>query len=229
MPRLPRVQPGGYAYHVINRGNGGMALFEKPADYEAFERVLAEAAWHTRMRLLAYCLMPNHWHLVLWPRATGDLSRYMHRVTTTHVRRWHEHRHSTGLGHLYQGTYKSFLIQKNRHLLAVCRYVERNALRAKLVDRAETWRPCSLWHRDHPSKAATEAVPQLSPWPVDQPRYWRRLVNQPQNDKELKAIRQCIRRGRPLGNDSWQQRTAKRLNMQSTLRPRGRPRLDAPN
>jgi len=114
-----------------------MSLFDKPADYEAFEKVLAEAAGHVRMRLLTYCLMPNHWHLVLYPRATGDLSRYMHRVTTTHVRRWHEHRHSAGRGHLYQGTYKSFLIQQDRHFLTVCRYVERNALRANLVGRAE--------------------------------------------------------------------------------------------
>ena len=154
---------------------------------------------------------------------------YLAPFLLTHVRRWHEHRHSTGFGHLYQGTYKSFLIQKSQHFLAVCRYVERNALRAKMVDRAEAWRWNSMWLRDHPSTGEPDVVPKLSAWPVDPPRNWRRLVNQPQNAKELQAIRECIRRGRPLGDDSWQQRTAKRLNMQSTLRPRGRPRLDVTN
>ena len=207
-----------------------MELFKKASDYEAFERVLAEAAGHTRMRLLTYCLMPNHWHLVLYPRVTGDLARYMHRVTTTHVRRWHEHRHTAGYGHLYQGTYKSFLIQHDRHLLSVCRYVERNALRANLVDpggRAEDWRFGGAWRRDHPD--VVDGVPGLASWPVDRPSHWRRLVNQPQNDRELKAIRECIRRGRPWGEDKWQMRTAKRLGLESTLRPRGRPRRDAPN
>ncbi len=203
-----------------------MELFGKAADYEAFERVLAEAAGHVQMRLLTYCLMPNHWHLVLYPRSTGDLARYMHRVTTTHVRRWHEHRHTAGYGHLYQGTYKSFLIQHDRHLLSVCRYVERNALRANLVERAEDWRFGGMWRRDHPQ--AANGVPELADWPVGRPKHWRRLVNLPQNNKELKAIRECIRRGRPWGDESWQRRTALRLGLESTLRPRGRPPKNTP-
>jgi hypothetical protein len=89
-----------------------------------------------RMRILAYCLMPNHWHFVLWPYDDGDLAAFMHRLTTTHVRRWHLHRHSVGAGHLYQGTFKSFPVQSDAHLLTVCRYVERNPVRARLVDRA---------------------------------------------------------------------------------------------
>ena len=92
--------------------------------------------------------------------------------------------------------------------------------------RAEDWRFGGAWRRDHPE--AVDGVPELAGWPVDRPKHWRRLVNQPQNDKELKAIRECIRRGRPWGDESWQQRTAKRLGLESTLRPRGRPRRDAP-
>ena len=87
---------------------------------------MVEAAAAAPMRLLCYCLMPNHWHLVLWPQNTGDLGRYMHRLTTTHVRRWHAHQHTQGEGHLYQGVYKSFPIQEDEHFLNVCRYVERN-------------------------------------------------------------------------------------------------------
>src|SRR5690242_9422729 len=137
MPRAARIAPGGYLFHVLNRANGRMTLFDKEQDYAAFLRCLADALAAEPLRLLCYCLMPNHWHLVLWPRLDGQLGRFMQRLTVTHVRRWHEHRHSTGRGHLYQGTYKSFPVQRDAYFLTCCRYVERNPLRAKLVERAE--------------------------------------------------------------------------------------------
>ena len=212
-------------FHVLNRGNARMQLFDKPADYNAFERCMVQAAEHVNMRVLAYCLMPNHWHLVLRPRETGDLGRYMQRLTVTHVRRWHEHRHSTGGGHVYQGTYKSFPVQTDEHFLAVARYVERNALRANLVEKAQDWQWCSLWRRDHPE--VVDDVPVLAAWPVPCPSHWKRLVNQPQNQKELEALRASVQRGRPYGSARWQHRTAARLGLESTFRSRGRPRKDA--
>src|SRR5271165_1259391 len=108
MGRPQRQDEGGFVYHVLNRGNGRMTLFEKAGDYEAFERVLSEAGNRMEMRLLAYCLMPNHWHLLLWPRGDGDLSRFVGWLTLTHTQRWHAHRHNAGTGHVYQGRYKSF-------------------------------------------------------------------------------------------------------------------------
>jgi putative transposase len=175
------------------------------------------------MRILAYCLMPNHWHFVLWPREDGDLSNFMHLVTLTHTRRWHAHRQSTGTGHLYQGRFRSFVIQNDAHLLTVCRYVERNALRANLVDRAEDWRWGSLWHYQ---KVNAPSGPVLGSWPLDRPSDWMRLVNQPQNADELEAIRRCIIRGSPFGGAHWVKLVTKRLGLESTLRPRGRPRRD---
>ena len=120
-------------YHVLNRANARMTIFHKPDDYAAFERVLAEAVERTKTRLLAYCLMPNHWHLVVWPEKDGELSRFTGWLTLTHTQRWHAHRHTTGSGHLYQGRFKSFPLQDDAHFFTVCRYVERNALRANLV------------------------------------------------------------------------------------------------
>src|SRR5262249_8247 len=99
------------------------------------------------IRLLAYCVMPNHWHLVLWPHHDGDLSEFLRWLTVTHTQRWHAHHHTAGTGPLYQGRFKSFPIQADESLLSVCRYVERNPLRAGLVRQAETWRWGSLWHR----------------------------------------------------------------------------------
>ena len=140
MGRPLRAAQGGLVYHVLNRANARMTIFDDDADYAAFEDILEEAVDRTGMlRLLSYCLMPNHWHLVVWPRKKGDLSRFTGWLTLTHTQRWHAHRHSTGSGHVYQGRFKSFLVQDDSHYLTVCRYVERNALRAKLVKKAEKW------------------------------------------------------------------------------------------
>jgi len=206
---------------VLNRGNARTEVLSKPGDYEAFERIVAQALTRVSVRLLAYCLMPNHWHLVLWPREDGDLSAFMAWLTMTHAQRWHAHRGTTGGGHLYQGRYKSFPIQQDGHFLTVCRYVERNSLRAGLVRRAEDWRWCSLWRREYGDDKARTL---LSPWPVPPPRDWVQAANTPQPQAELTAVRVCVTRGRPYGSSFWQSRVAARLGLQSTLRPRGRPR-----
>jgi putative transposase len=183
--------------------------------------VLEETLEQVPMRLLSYCLMPTHWHLVLWPRKTGDLAAFMQRLTTMHVRRWHRHRHSDGRGHLYQGTYKSFPVQEDAHFSTVARYVERNALRGGKVKRAEDWQWGSLWRRLTGSPQQRQI---LSEWPVERRRDWLQWVNRPQTEKELAALREAVKRGRPFGDPAWQGRTAKKLNLESTFRERGRPR-----
>jgi putative transposase len=209
-------------YHVINRGNGRNRLFGKQADYAAFEKVLIEALARTPTRLLGWCIMPNHWHFVVWPRADGELSAFVRWLTHTHTQRWHAHRHSAGQGHVYQGRFKSFPIEKDEHLLAVLRYVERNALRAGLVAKAEDWRWGSLWVRD---RGPDELRALLTEWPIERPGNWVQRVNQAETTAELEALRQSIRRSSPYGSPQWRQKTAKQLNLQWTLRPRGRPRV----
>jgi putative transposase len=223
MGRPLRAAAGGIVYHVVNRANARAKIFEKPADYDAFERVLAEAHDHLAMRTIAYCLMPNHWHMVLWPIRDGDLPRFMAWLTLTHTQRWHAHRGSTGTGHVYQGRYRSFPVEADEHFLTVCRYVERNALRASLVARAEEWRWCSLWQE---TQRAGSIPKWLAAWPLDRPSRWLEWVNQPQSASELDAIRGSVRRGRPYGNKTWVTRMAKRLGLESTLRPRGRPKCN---
>ena len=131
-------------FHVLNRGNDRRTIFENRGDYRAFLRLIGEIQQVVSMRLLAYCLMPNHWHLLLWPERDGDLGTFMHRLTITHVRRWQLRHQTVGYGHLYQGPYKSFPVQDDSHFYAACRYVERNALRANLVLRAQDWQWGSL-------------------------------------------------------------------------------------
>jgi putative transposase len=223
MARKPRFSPGGLAYHVMNRTWGKLELFEDAGDYEAFERVLAESldGREKSMRLCAYCLMPNHFHLVLWPEEDGQLSRFMQWVTMTHAQRWHAHRHSVGRGHLYQSRFRSFPIQQDGHFLSVCRYVERNALRAGLVEDAQEWRWGSLGVR-----GGKEGVLRglLADWPVSMPRQWAKAVNQPQDEKELAALRCSRERGRPYGDGDWAMLTARRLGIESSLHDIGRPK-----
>ena len=221
MGRPLRAAEGGYVYHVLNRANARLTIFRNDADYEAFERVLVEAVKRTQTRLLSYCVMPNHWHLVLWPPDDGMLSRFVGWLTLTHTQRWHAHHQNTGSGHLYQGRFKSFPIQQDEHFLTVCRYTERNALRARLVRRAENWRWSSLWRRQHGTERQREL---LSEWPVPCPETWVEEVNAPQTEAELEALRLCTRRGRPFGDETWAKETAAVLGLETTLRSRGRPK-----
>jgi len=198
-----------------------MPIFGTEGDYEAFERVLTEAVERTDTRLLAYCVLPNHWHLVVWPREDGELSRFTGWLTLTHTQRWHAHRQNTGSGHVYQGRFKSFPVQEDDHFYTLCRYVERNALRANLVTRAEDWRWGSL-HRWKQGTAQEKSL--LAAWPQPRRGAWVKYVNAPQSEAELAAIRRSVQRGCPYGEESWRDRIVRRLRLESTLRPQGRPR-----
>jgi len=197
-----------------------MTIFEDDGDYAAFETVLTQAIERSGMRLLAYCLMPNHWHLVVWPQMDRQLSQFVGWLTLTHAQRWHAYHESTGSGHLYQGRFKSFPIQEDDHFLTVARYVERNALRANLALRAEDWRWGSL-HRWLRGTAEEKGL--LSGWPLPRTPGWVQHVNAPQTEAELLALRRCVRRGRPFGDDSWSERAVSKLGLESTLRSPGRP------
>jgi len=207
-------------YHVLNRAEGKRRIFEHDRDYLAFERVLGEMQDRVPMRLLAWCVMPNHWHLLLWPEKDGDLSNYMRLVTLTHTQRRHAYRGSAGTGHVYQGRFKSFVVQSDSHFLTVSRYVEANALSGNLVRRAEDWRWCSLWRVE---QGMWDQPPRMYPWPVTRPSNWLTYVNQRADAAEADALRSSAAKGRPYGDEAWVDSVAQQLGLQSTLRPRGRP------
>ncbi len=200
MGRAPRIDVGGEIYHVLNRANARLAIFEKDKDFEAFENILKEAKARCSMRILAYCLMPNHWHFVLYPKNDGDLNKFMQWLTLTHTQRWHVHYHSVGYGHLYQGRYKSFLIQKDEHFFQVVSYVERNPLRAGLVKEAQDWRWSSLWGRERGTSKQKEL---LDSWPVPTPKDYLEYVNRPESEKEIELIRESVIKSRPYGDAAW--------------------------
>jgi putative transposase len=217
MPRTARASIGGYCYRALNRGNGRAEAFHDADDYHAFIRLLQQACARVPMRMVGFCLMPNHFHLVLWPRGDDDLSTWMQWLLTAHVHGYR--RRYRGSGHVWQGRFKAFPIAQDEHLLTVLRYVERNPLRAGLVTRAEDW----LW-----SSLAAWLRPPLWPWldpgPVPRPLGWREHVQAPQTEAELAALRRSVERGAPYGAPAWVERTAAALDLGSSLRPPGRPR-----
>ncbi len=221
MPRPIRIAPGGMVFHVLNRGVGRMRVFHHDDDYLAFERIMEETLQTRPMRICAYCLMPNHWHMVLWPQHDGDLAAFMQRLTVTHVARWQRNKRRVGYGHLYQGRFKSFPVETDDHFYQVVRYVVRNPLRANLVDDLDEWHWSSFW-RYRRGTAAQKRL--LSRWPLDRPRKWKSHVQRPQTESEQAALQRSIARGSPLGRKVWVCQVAEQLKLTSTLARRGRPR-----
>lgn len=219
MPRPPRADVAGQFYHALNRGNARQPIFHKDEDYEAFEHILKEGLEKYPVDLLCYQWMPNHWHMILMPREDRAMGRLLYWVSMTHAARHHAHYRATGTGHLYQGRFKSFPVQSDDHFLVVCRYVERNALAARLVDRAEDWRFGSLYNWN-----GGKCGVSLTQWPIRRPRGWNARVNEPLNEKEEKQLQRAIVRSQPFGDPSWVESTARKYNLESTLRNLGRPR-----
>jgi len=166
--------------------------------------------------------MPNHWHLVIYPKKDGDLVNFMRWLTNTHTRRWHIEKNSTGEGHLYQGRYKSFICQNNNHFITLAKYVEQNALKAKFVDKAENWKWSSIWRRENGS---VDQEKILSNWPVDMPEDYLECVNQLQlESKEDELIENSIIKSTPFGDPNWVDSIAKQFGLEQSLRKPGRPK-----
>lgn len=221
MPRLARVDIGDQIYHVINRANGRSKIFEKDGDYQLFEDLLQRAQKEIDMRILAYTIMPNHWHLVLQPRKNGDLGTFMHRLTNAHTRHVRVSTRTIGYGHLYQGRYKSFLVSDDTYLLTVVKYVERNPVRAKLVTRCEDWKWGSAWRR---VSGSNEQKKLLSEFPTEFPSNYREWVNSTDADVDLTSLRVSVNKGIPYGSDVWVDSTVLKYNLETTRRTVGRPR-----
>ena len=221
MPRADRIDVADIIYHAINRANARMQIFNEDKDYLLFEKVLREAKGKFNMRLLSYCVMPNHWHLALYPKKDGDLQIFMRWVSMTHTQRWHAQHKTAGSGHLYQGRYKLFIVQEDKYLLQLFKYIEANPLRASLIQRAEDWKWSSLYKR---GEGDEKQKGLLDEWPIDVPKDNLNLINDLEDKEELKLLRYCVKKGKPYGSDAWVNKMINRFNLGSTLRGQGRPK-----
>ena len=222
MSRHARVCPAGYAYHVMNRGAFQQELFATSIDYQIFEELIFLTQEKIPIRICAYCIMPNHWHLVLWPSEDKQLSQFMHCLTSTHVQKIKKHWEIKSLGSIYQGRYKSCLVESSEYYLNLVKYVEANPLRAKLVARAENWTWSSLPKRLSLSK-------DLSPFssPIKLPKNWVAMVNQDLSSNQISNLRNSINKGSPYGEKSWISQISETLNLSHTLNMPGRPRSNS--
>ncbi|MDZ4852716.1 MAG: transposase [Pirellulaceae bacterium] len=218
MGRPKRADEARCTYHMLNRANLRVEIFHKAEDYEAFERLIEEALDLFDVSLFSYCLMPNHWHFVVRPNVDGEMGRFAQWIGLTHTQRYHAHYHSVGMGHLYQGRYKSFPVQNDEHFLTLCRYVERNAFSAKLCREPDQWRYGSLSRWLHGTQANRNI---LEPWPIARRAKWVRMDF---SDSERAQIQWSMARGVPFGNETWVESMARRCGLESTMRPRGRPK-----
>jgi len=198
MPRTARRLLDGVPYHVLNRGNRRQRIFSKPSDYEAFLTTLADAMLEIPIAILAYAIMPNHFHMVLWAERGVEISAFMRWFMNAHIRRYHRFGELWGTGHLYQGRFKAFPIQTNQHLLTVLRYVEANPLRAGLVSRAEDWSWSSLTQ-----EASDDGRVIVSPSPVRKPDNWIDIVNENLPIDACDSLRTATRRQVPFGDPEW--------------------------
>jgi putative transposase len=225
MGRLPRTIDDGLVYHALNRGNNRADVFGDDDDRVAFLEALAKTKERYPFSLLGYCLMTNHFHLLVRPAAGQSISRILQSLTVAHT--WRYHKRYRTLGHVWQGRFKSAVIQDDAHLLVVLRYIEANPLRAKMVIDPAEYKWSSF-----PYHGLGQDDPLLSPFPewedlgktdAERRRRWRAKVCAAQSDGELTTLRSSLRSGRPFGASEWTEQMAERLKIDLNPRPRGRP------
>jgi putative transposase len=189
MPRSLRNLPPGSVVHCVNRGNDKRVLFDGAQEFEDFLRLVIWAKAQCAMRILAYCIMSNHWHFVLWSEYHGDVSRFLHRLTTTHAMGWRRRTDTVGFGHVYQHRFHDSKIFTEAHYYNVLRYVEQNPLRANLVRASRDWRWSSLQERLGNGRGII-----LEDGPALLPLDWPACVDEHLSETTLQEIRSALQR-----------------------------------
>ncbi|PHR53871.1 MAG: transposase [Arcobacter sp.] len=218
MPRVARALADDQIYHIINRGNRREKIFHDEYDFTKILELFSKAKDRFRIKIYAYCLMDNHYHLVLYTEYGKSLSECMQWIGTSYVR-YYNKRYKTS-GHLWQGRYKSFIVQKESYFISLIKYVEANPLRANIVKDASEYKYSSLIQRDRKEQNLLDALP------VEIPSNWIDFVNDVEKESDIEIIRNSINRQAPLGEQGWQEIMCERYGIESSIRARGRPKKD---
>lgn len=224
MARLPRLSAAGFPHHVIQRGNNRQAIFVDASDHARYLALLRDAAAQHAIAIHAYVLMPNHVHLLVTPQEQAGLSRFMQALGRRYVR-WFNDRHGR-TGTLWEGRFRSTVIEADRYLLACMRYIELNPVRAGLCAEPAQYRWSSYAH--HAGLAVDPLVTDhplfwgLGNTPYERQLTYRGMFEAPLPDQELDVLRAATNRGRALASvGGLDTETARRP---ATPRPRGRPK-----
>jgi REP-associated tyrosine transposase len=192
MPRRSSAGRAGVVFHVMNRATQGQLLFRDHSEYLASHYLLARALVQRPIRLLGYCFMPNHVHMLVWPSRDDELTATMRWLFATHARQLHRWRGTNGRGAIYQSRFRAVPVQNEPYFYRVGRYIERNPVRGGLTDRAESW----PWSSASPVSRMHGI--ELAEWPVPRPADWLEFVNAPEPAPDLDFIRACTANGKPI-------------------------------
>lgn len=225
-PRLPRVVIAHTPHHIVQRGHSRQEIFSGPEDYQAYLSDLKEKCGELNVRVYAYCLMTNHVHLLLMPsHDTSGLAKVMQEIARRATRRWNQRWNRSGT--LWESRYKSSVVQTDTYLLACCRYIELNPVRARMVGLPTEYRWSSYQTR---MGLVEDGMLELHPvyqalGDSEQERrtFYRRYVESAVPMEEIERIRQATHSGNPLASDEYCASLESDLHRQVISRKRGRP------
>ena len=218
MPRIARIIAPGYHYHITQRGNCKQMVFNEKNDYSTYIRLLAKYSVEYRLSILAYCLMPNHIHIIAIPQEQNSMAKTFHVCHMKYAQ--HFNKKYSLSGHLWQGRFYSCLLDEN-HFTAAVRYVENNPIRAKLSSDAISWPWSSAFahcYNKDEMLSLGEIYQYLDVYD------WKRYLAEPENQIDIKLIREYTLKGRPLGNTAFIQKLEVLCSRQLLPRLPGRPK-----
>ncbi len=229
MPRTGRVVVPNTPHHVVQRGHNRQAVFATEDDFHRYLEDLREVKQAFNVRVYAYCLMTNHVHLLLVPGESAEsMAKLMKTLAGRATRRRNRQEGRTGT--LWEGRYKSSPVETDRYLLACCRYIELNPVRAGMVSRVEDYRWSSFRQRmglvDDNWLDADPCYLALSDCPVERRRRYRNFVGEAIPDGEANLIRLALQRGQLTGGQGLRDETERILGRRVIFRGRGRPRTE---
>ena len=220
MPRIARIVVPGLPHHIVQRGNNRQDVFFAPADYRAYLDVLHEQSQRFGLRVLAYCLMTNHIHLVAVPAGEESLARAIgrtHWLFSRSINRLHGRS-----GHLWQNRFFSCPLDAD-HLLHAARYVERNPVRARMVRLPWRYRWSSA--AAHTGEGEPHEVLDMAGWRrLFRPAPWKKMLQEAEDESIVDRLRRCMHTGRPLASDRFIARLEAKFGLRLRANPVGRPR-----
>jgi len=219
MPRIARIVGAGYPHHIIQRGNNKEKVFLDKEDYEKYLFLLEKYSAEKDAAILAYCLMPNHLHLLVKPLEEKTLSKMMQGITLCYTQYFNGKYRRTG--RLWECRYHSTIVDEDRYLWSVSRYIENNPVRAGIAKKAEDYRFSSAKAHLLGEADATLKGPLFDKGEL---REYKRFMRGEENEGSLGEIRRQTRLGKPLGDESFLKTLSKRLNRSLIFRPKGRPK-----
>jgi putative transposase len=221
MSRIPRIVLENIPYHITQRGNGRQQIFFDPYDHQLYLDLLRAYAEDAQLRLWAYCLMPNHVHLIAAPARPNSMASALGRTHADYARHFNLKRRSCG--HVWQARFFSCPLE-SAHLWRAAAYVERNPIRARLVEQASQypWSSASL----HLGLSANPLGLDLSAWDTQYtPQRWENALRLGVEEEAFGLrLQEASRRGRPLGGDDFTRELEHRASRRLRPHPAGRPR-----